>query len=231
MSPYYEHGGITIYCGNAADVVPALEGDLGLLTDPPYGLGWGRHEKRAGNGVKCHQTGFLAGKALPSRDYGTSTWDDCVVDGALLQICREKTSEQIIWGGNYFALPPTKGILVWDKLRGDTDFADGEMAWTNLNRALRIFRYRWNGFLVDPDSRDFREHPTQKPIALMKWCLAFMSVKTVLDPFCGSGTTLQAAKELGLKAIGIEIEEKYAEIAAKRLAQEVFTFEPVEDAK
>lgn len=99
------------------------------------------------------------------------------------------------------------------------------MAWTTFNRALRIFRYRWNGFLVDPTSTDDRVHPTQKPLALMKWCLGFApDAKTVIDPFMGSGTTLEACKARGIAATGIEIEERYCEIAAKRLSQEVFDF-------
>jgi hypothetical protein len=179
-------------------------------------MGFG--ENRGKNGM---------GGANPSkRDYGDSDWDDAVCSQDLIELCMERTTNQIIWGGNYFKLGATKGIMVWDKLRGDTDFADGEMAWTSFNRALRIFRYRWNGFLVDPGSRDVRSHPTQKPLALMKWCLALATGTTsVLDPFCGSGTTLEAAKALSIPAIGVEIEEHYCEIAAKRLSQEVLEFQ------
>jgi DNA modification methylase len=229
MQPYYEHNGITIYCADwhACESVLQPKYDL-LLTDPPYGIGWSRHANRAGNGVKSHQSGYLAGKALKPRDYGDSTWDDKRPSDAEMVCILSLGKEAIIWGGNYFNLGPCKGPLVWDKLRGDTDFADGEMAWHTLDRALRIFRYRWNGFLVDKDSRDVRVHPTQKPIALMKWCLGFVSdAKTVIDPFMGSGTTLEACKALGIAATGIEIEERYCEIAAKRLSQEVFDFEGV----
>ena len=107
-------------------------------------------------------------------------------------------------------------------MRGDTDFADGEVAWTSRDRAMRIFRYRWNGFLVDPTSSDDRVHPSQKPLALMKWCLTFFPLaKSILDPFMGSGTTLRAAKDEG-DCGWDEREEKYCEIAAKRMAQEEF---------
>jgi len=224
VRPYYEHAGITIYHGDCREILPQLGRFDLLLTDPPYGIGAARKEF-GGNGVKRHMTGLLAGKAVPKRDYGDSLWDDKVCDQELIELCRSKADEQVIWGGNYFPLPPTKCVLVWDKLRGETDFADGEMAWTSRDRALRIFRYRWNGFLVDPTSTDDRVHPTQKPLALMKWCLSlFPDAKSVLDPFLGSGTSLVAAKEMGLTAVGIEREEKYCEIAAQRLGQEVLEF-------
>jgi DNA modification methylase len=119
----------------------------------------------------------------------------------------------IIWGGNYFAdlLPPSKAWLYWDKLMGG-DFADGELAWTNLNRALRKFT-RCN--------KDHgKEHPTQKPVALMAWCLGFLpDARTILDPFMGSGTTGIACVNLGRKFIGIEREERYFDIACKRIAE------------
>jgi DNA modification methylase len=108
-------------------------------------------------------------------------------------------------------------------LRGNTDFADCELAWTNLNKSVRRIAYRWNGFLVQPGSKDVRTHPTQKPQDVMRWAIlqAPDTCKSVLDPFMGSGTTLEAAKALGLSAIGIEREERYCEIAAQRLSQEM----------
>jgi DNA modification methylase len=221
-TPYYSHAGIQIFHGDCRLILPTLPKCDLLLTDPPYGIGASR-EKFGGHGVLQHHTGLAKGKCIAKRDYGDAAWDDIVCDDSLIELCRSRADNHAIWGGNYFTLPPTKGILVWDKLRGDTDFADGEMCWTNASRALRIFRYRWNGFLVDPTSTDDRSHPTQKPLALMKWVLSlFPDAKTVLDPFCGSGTTLVAAKAMGLTAVGIELHEPYCEIAAKRLSQEVF---------
>jgi len=225
MRAYYEYAGITIYHGDwhACESVLQPKYDL-LLTDPPYGIGasrakafgWG--DNRGTNGLGGYNPG--------RRDYGDSAWDDYRPSDAEMISILSLGGDAIIWGGNYFNLGPCKGPLVWDKLRGDTDFADGEMAWNTLNRALRIFRYRWNGFLVDQHSKDNRVHPTQKPLALMKWCLGFVpNAKTVIDPFMGSGTTLEACKTLGLNATGIEIEERYCEIAAKRLSQEVFNFD------
>lgn len=121
-------------------------------------------------------------------------------------------------------LPPSRCWLVWDK-ENSGDFADCELAWTNLDKAVRIFRYLWNGMLKEQPEE--RWHPTQKPLALMKWCLsqAPKTIGSVLDPFMGVGTTLVAAKAFGLKAIGCEREEKYCKRAVMRLEQEVFDFE------
>ena len=116
---------------------------------------------------------------------------------------------------------------MWDKKNGDTDFADCELAWTNQPKAVRLFRWRWNGMLQEAagSKKEIREHPTQKPVALMKWCISFFpECRSVIDPFAGSGTTLVAAKALGLTAIAIEREEKYCEVAANRLAQEILAF-------
>jgi len=112
---------------------------------------------------------------------------------------------------------------VWDKeINGE--FADCELAWTNLSKPVRKFKWRWNGMLQEQmgDKKEARVHPTQKPLALMRWCLSLVpDAKTVLDPFMGSGTTLVASRLEGRQAVGIEINEKYCEAAAKRLEQGV----------
>jgi hypothetical protein len=130
-----------------------------------------------------------------------------------------KYAEKVmIWGGNHFALPPSRGWLVWVKPPGLPSYGTAELCWTNIEMPVRHLNCeRCNG--------DKYNHPTQKPIALIKWCLSFAKdAKTVIDPFMGSGTTLRAAKDLGLSAVGIEIEERYCEIAANRLRQEVLEF-------
>jgi len=119
-------------------------------------------------------------------------------------------------------LPPQSGWPVWDKERpDDLDQATCELAWTDCVKGVRRFRHLWNGMMRA--SHEELVHPTQKPEALMLWCLStrWTSTGDVLDPFMGSGTTLRAAKDLGRRAIGIEIEERYCEIAARRLSQEV----------
>lgn len=110
---------------------------------------------------------------------------------------------------------------MWDKENGDCDFADAELAWTNYGTAVRLKRHLWNGMLRK--GRERRDHPTQKPLEVMSWAILKCpgEPKLILDPFMGVGTTLRAAKDLGRQAIGIEREERYCEIAVKRMAQEV----------
>jgi DNA modification methylase len=132
---------------------------------------------------------------------------------------REASQEQIIWGGNYFTdyLPPSMRWLVWDKGQRDFSLADCEFAWTSQNKAARIFNYPRAKAM-----QDGKEHPTQKPIALIEWCLSFVpKAETIVDPFLGSGTTAVACIRTGRQCIGIELEEKYCEIAARRCDREL----------
>ena len=213
LKPYYDHDGILIYNADCKDVLPTLGSFDILLTDPPYGIG-------ADNRKQILSRGKLA---VPI-DYGESDWDSAPPDSDLLKVCRQLCKSQVLWGGNYFDVPPSSCWLVWDKDNGSNDFADCELAWTNLQKAVRKFKWRWNGMLQEKAGRhkEHRVHPTQKPVPLMRWCLSLVpDAKTVLDPFMGSGTTLVAAKLEGRKAVGIEINEKYCEAAANRLAQGV----------
>jgi SAM-dependent methyltransferase len=155
-------------------------------------------------------------------------WDASRPEKSTFDLVLASTKHQIIWGGNYFAdmLPPSMGWLAWDKGQRNFSLADFEMAWTSYWGAARCFEYA-RGKAV----RDGKQHPTQKPLELMVWCINHADkrskspVALILDPFCGSGTTLRAAKDLGRKAIGIEINERYCEIAARRLSQGVLSFE------
>ena len=209
MKPYYEHAGITIYHGDCREILPHLPKVDLVLTDPPYGIG----EAAGKNRTRGH-----LGRA---KDYGVASWDDAPPPQDLVQAVIGKGRSAILFGGNYFDVPPSSCWLVWDK-DNTGDFADCELAWTNLNKAVRKFKHRWNGMLQeDMANKEFRWHPTQKPVPVMAWCLSLVpDAQTILDPFMGSGTTLVAAKNLGRQAIGIELEEKYCEIAALRLAQD-----------
>jgi len=213
MKPYYQDDWVTIYHGDCREILPTLPKVDLVLTDPPYGIG-------ADNRNRILSRGKLA-KPI---DYGESNWDSHTPPEWLFGLILEKSKEAIIWGGNYFVLKPSSCWLVWDKDNGANDFADCELAWTNLPKAVRKIRYRWNGMLQENMSeKEVREHPTQKPVPVMNWAITHATdPKVILDPFMGSGTTLRAAKDLNRKAIGIEIEEKYCEIAAKRMSQEVF---------
>ena len=213
MKPYYQDDAVTIYHGDCREILPHLPKVDLVLTDPPYGIG---ESSRKNNS---------RGKLANPTDYGFYDWDSKPATEKQLEMTLGSGNQAIVWGGNYFHLPPSSGWLVWDKLNTG-DFADCELAWTNLPMAVRIFRHMWNGMLRQTERSIPRVHPTQKPVALMKWCLGFTpTAQTILDPFMGSGTTLRAAKDLGRQCIGIEIEEKYCEIAAKRMQQEVLPFE------
>jgi site-specific DNA-methyltransferase (adenine-specific) len=203
VQPYYEEAGIEIYCGDCRDVLPQL-GPVDLVaTDPPYGIGINRSNRLS-----------------VSRGFGSERWDDRPIEDALMaQVC-SMGRDAIVWGGNYYNLPPVKCFLVWDKQNDGRDFADCEFAWTSLDGVARIFRMRPMG--MDGG----KVHPTQKPEALMAWCIQQANEPdTILDPFMGSGTTLVAAKRLGRRAIGIEREQKYCDIAIRRLAQAVLPLE------
>lgn len=216
--PYYEHAGITIYHGDCRELLPGLESVDLLLTDPPYGI------KRANGMGGGGYDGFGNGSKRVPREY-PGDWDDARPDAQLVQLLVRAASVSIIWGGNYFAdaLPMGRKWLVWDKEQTMPSFSDAELAWTNLSgNSVKMFRLCGAGLMAVEQNR---VHPTQKPVDLMQWCIGrHPDAQTVLDPFMGSGTTLVAAKNLGRTACGIEIEEKYCEIAAKRLSQEVFDF-------
>jgi site-specific DNA-methyltransferase (adenine-specific) len=207
IKPYYSHAGITIYHGDCREILPSVKADV-VITDPPYGI--------------AHPTDYAKrkrGKVTACTDYAPVHDDDQPFDPS---IWIDKPC--CLFGANYFAdkLPPSSGWLVWDKERPDTlDQSTCELAWTNFVKGVRRFKYLWHGCMRA--GNETLVHPTQKPIALMKWILniKWTPQGTVLDPYMGAGSTLRAAKDLGRKAIGIEIEEKYCEIAAKRMAQEV----------
>lgn len=213
IEPYYDLDGITIYNADCREVLPQLAPVDLVLTDPPYGIGEARGKNKSRS------------KMAVSRDYGVAAWDDAPPDDEVFALIQGMSRHQIIFGGNFFPLPPSSCWLVWDKDNGASDFADCELAWTNLPIAVRRIRWRWAGMLqeVMGPAKEERYHPTQKPLAVMRWALSIApdDCATVLDPFMGSGTTLRAAKDLGRRAIGIELEERYCEIAVKRLAQGV----------
>lgn len=209
-TPYHEQDGIRIFCGDNRQIAPLL-GQYDLLhTDPPYGIGVGKRKIwGTSNKGKCSE-------------YAKSDWDDAPPESWELQMMMAKARWQIIWGGNYFGLPAARGWLVWDK-DNTGDFADAELAWTNLEMAVRKIKWRWNGMLQqNMVEKETRWHPTQKPQAVMEWATNFApDAQTVLDPWMGSGTMLLAARAKGLKADGIEINEQYCEAAKRRLAQGV----------
>lgn len=213
MQPYYSEAGIEIYHGDCREVLASLpKADL-VLTDPPYGINHPTNYAERGRNKIASCTNYIPVHG-DTRPFDPSH---------LLAL----NCPLVLWGGNYFAdrLPLSSGWLVWDKERpDDLDQATCELAWTNYVKGVRRFRYQWHGMLRDGSEPLL--HPTQKPVALSKWVMSLRWTPEgiVLDPYMGAGGVLRAAKDLGRYAIGIEIEERYCEIAANRLRQEVLAF-------
>jgi DNA modification methylase len=201
-------GNATLYLGDCLEIMSTLGKVDAVVTDPPYGINYGSMLKGKGDG-------YGNGNKNCWKDYGALDWDAERPPPEIFGLILEIGKNQIIWGGNYFTdlLPPTMQWLVWDKGQRDFSLADCEFAWSSQQRASRIFNYARRKALLDG-----KEHPTQKPIALMKWCIQMLSnPETILDPFMGSGTTGVAAVQMARKFIGIEREPKYFDIACKRI--------------
>lgn len=211
MTPYYENkdAGITLYCGDCREILPMLEGVDAVVSDPPYGIDY---VQGGGKGV--------AGK---SRFCGSAViGDQSPFDPKHMLLF----PECLIWGANYYAsrLPESGCYLVWDKRCGVTperDQADCEIAWYSRGRACRVFRHVWDGMIRDSEMGEQRVHPTQKPVAVMEWCISRVTGKSICDPYMGSGTTGVACLRTGRKFIGIELSEAYCEIAVKRIKLEL----------
>jgi len=203
-------GDCKLACGDCLDVLPTLEAGSvdAVVADPPYGIGEaaGKNKSRT--------------KAAIAKDYGNDSWDNEPCSDAAIAEMRRVSHKQIIFGGNYFNLPPSRCWFVWDKMNTG-DFADCELAWTNLDKAVRLIRFMWNGMIRD--GNDVRVHPTQKPVEVMAWCINHLqaNAETILDPFMGSGSTGVAAARLGRRFIGIEKEPRYFDIACKRIEEAV----------
>ena len=184
-------GNQRLILGDCLQVMPTLGRFDACLTDPPYGIGI------ADNPVR--------------QKHARKDWDAAAVGLEHLQALRAITSEQIIWGGNYFILPPSRGFLVWDKKQPENfSLAMCEQAWWSRDTNAKVFSKSVLGY--------DKQHPTQKPVALMEWCLGFLpDAKTILDPFMGSGTTLVACQRMGRAGTGIELDRDYWEIACRRV--------------
>lgn len=224
-------GNAELWHGDCREILPTLPHFDLILTDPPYGIGADVRMKLAAGKIS-------SGGAAYKKDYGYSNWDSEPPPRWLIELIRTKADFQILFGGNYFELPPASCWLVWDKDNGTTKFADFEMAWTNLPKASRIKKYMWNGMLQqNMKNKEFREHPTQKPVPIMYWCLEQVSdFETVCDPFIGSGTTGVACAQMGKAFTGIERERKYFDIACERIERaqaqgQLLPHEPVEKSE
>lgn len=197
-------GDCRLLLGDCLSIMPLLDKVDAVVTDPPYGL----------NIAKTGRVG--GGKMAAVTQYKASEWDSSPCSDEALDLMLNKSTAQIIFGGNYFNLSPTQCWLVWDK-QNTGNFADCELAWTNMNKPVRKIEWLWNGMIRK--GNDTRQHPTQKPVGVMEWCINQLPehTETILDPFMGSGTTGVACAKLGRKFIGIELDPDYFEIACERI--------------
>lgn len=184
--------GVELYLGDCLEVLPTLGRFHVCLTDPPYGIGIAANPVRQAHARK--------------------DWDSEAPTSSAFELIREHSDEQIIWGGNYFDLPPSQGFLVWDKKQPeDFSLAMCEQAWVSFQRPAKLFEKRVVGY--------DKQHPTQKPLELMQWCIrqAPLGCLTFLDPYMGSGTTGVAAVRMGRHFTGIEIDPGYFDTACRRI--------------
>jgi len=206
-------GDATLYLGDCSKLLPLLGTVDAVVPDPPYGI---LNLDGAGSTTAVRKSPRQQGSGtLKNRILNTSDvqWDVAPTQEMFDQL-RGMSSVQIIWGGNYFPLPPARAILAWDKEQPWPNFSQVELAWTSLNRPAALFRV--SATRGTPN----KEHPTQKPVSLMIWCCEFLPKSvTILDPYMGSGTTGVAAIETGRKFIGIERDPAYFEIACRRMKQ------------
>ena len=216
---YYSDEFTAIANADCRDVLPQLEPVDLVLTDPPYGIDYA---------PKYARRKLPNGKWMEPSEMPAVIGDKKEFDPSFLLASGKRL---ILWGANHYAhkLPHRGQWLVWDKrcqIVPPRNQSDCEIAWHSKPGADRIFYHLWDGMLKASERGVSRQHPTQKAEVVMRWCLGFFpEAKTILDPFMGSGTTLRAAKDLGLKSIGVEIERKYCDIAIERLRQQAFSFE------
>jgi site-specific DNA-methyltransferase (adenine-specific) len=218
LGDLYEIGEHRLLCGDSTDselLQKLLQGKKPelLLTDPPYGIDYGGMLKGKGDGKGgADKNGW--------KSYDAPDWDKSKPENGVLQYLCQITENQIIWGGNYFTddLPPTMGWLIWDKGQRGFSLADGEMAWTSFNNALRIKEYA-----RAKANQEEKNHPTQKPQEIMQWCFEYadrhskIEIKLVLDAYLGSGSTMVASHQLKRKCYGMELDPKYCDVIVKRM--------------
>jgi len=205
--------GVELYLGDCLEVLPTLGRFDAVVTDPPYGIG--------ADSTMHKQSGTKYGNAAAAkREYRATDWDIKPISPELMSLVTGSAKWSIIFGGNYYSFPASSCWLVWDKENGDNGFADCELAWTNLPKAVRRIKWMWNGMLRK--GGEAREgHPTQKPVEVMRWAIGHLPEpnKLILDPFMGSGTTGVAAVKAGKHFAGIEVDPIYFDLACARISR------------
>lgn len=209
-----DDGNVLLINADCLEVLPTLPKVDAVVTDPPYGIG----AKWKGGFSDKHGWG-ASGREAEARN----TWDAKPPEKADLDRLLSAGRFQVVWGGNYFDLPQSRGWYVWNKPERGFTLAEAELAWTNRDNVIRVF---------DVHRSDVgREHPTQKPLEVMEKSIEYLpKANSILDPFMGSGTTGVACVRLGRQFIGIELEPRYYEIAIKRIKAEIERFPLFEQA-
>jgi len=205
MQPFWQDSLTTIYLGKSEDILPHLsctEEDF-ILTDPPYGLNKAWKRKWHGNNGETRLWGEIP------------DWDKIPMSNDMLALLQSIKCRMVIWGGNFYPLPPSRCWFVWDKLQSNRG-ADCELAWTNLDLPTKVFRMsRIDAYF---NKAVFKKvHGAEKPVQLGEWCLNFnLPIRRTIDPFMGTGNFLVAARRLKIPSIGIDISETYCEEAKRR---------------
>ena len=202
-----ESGFYNLDCMNGMAQFPDKFFELAIV-DPPYGIG-------------AYSTGTMGGGVLAKQSrYKATSWDANIPNADYFEELRRVSKNQIIWGGNYYGLPPTSCVIAWDKDNGDNYFADFELAWASFGTAARLYKYKWQGMLQgNMKDKEHRIHPTQKPIALYKWLLSNYAKPgdKILDTHVGSASSLIACHQMGFEYWGFELDADYYNAATERL--------------
>ncbi len=205
-------GDCRLLLGDNREILPLLN-DIGtILTDPPYGI--------KADSTMAKKSGKQYGNAAaPKNVYLATDWDGEPMSKEFGELLQRLGKYVIIWGGNYFELPPTSCWLIWDKENGSNNFADCELAWTNLKQAVRLKRHMWNGMLRK-GGEERCGHPTQKPRDIIQRLVRSLSYpgSTVLDFFAGSGVTARVSIEEGRNSISCDFDRVFLKYLAKQVS-------------
>lgn len=194
-------GDCRLILGDCREVLPSLPKFDLILTDPPYGISYANNP--------------IVGKGKKASNHEAKTWDNETPASWVFGLMQEKGKRLIVWGGNYYDLPPSRGWLSWFKPDTPPSMGHFELAWTSIDMLSRQFERS-----IGATNAERVGHPTQKPVILMEWCLSFTpETQTVCDPYMGSGTTGVACARMGLHFTGIEFERKYFDISCRRIEQ------------
>ena len=227
MTPTYTTDLLDLRLGDCMELMrdtPDGFYDLAIV-DPPYGIGWDKQNLSASLGLRKDGSRRVdkswKARTTAKEKYKRGGWDSKIPEREYFEELRRVSKKQVIWGGNYFPLPPTGGWIIWDKKKpNDVSFSEGEMAWTNVCQSLRFFRWLWAGYAKqEPEDRI---HPTQKPVALYRWLLERYAKpgQRILDTHLGSGSHAIACHYFGAHLTAAEIDPDYFAAAIDRIKRE-----------